>query len=50
MHSGPDQCLDLPFIMYAHSGFERELRKGLAEYPVKPGETFSYGTAGFRTL
>ncbi|KAF9229236.1 Phosphoacetylglucosamine mutase [Gyrodon lividus] len=23
---------------------------GLKEYPVKPGETFQYGTAGFRTL
>ncbi|KAN0100580.1 phosphoacetylglucosamine mutase [Tylopilus felleus] len=32
------------------SGFENELRKGLEEYPVKPGEKFSYGTAGFRTL
>ncbi|KAG8219769.1 Phosphoacetylglucosamine mutase [Butyriboletus roseoflavus] len=36
--------------MYAHSSFERELTKGLEEYPVKPGEKFSYGTAGFRTL
>ncbi|KAF8445893.1 phosphoacetylglucosamine mutase [Boletus edulis BED1] len=36
--------------MSALSGFENELRKGLEEYPVKPGEKFSYGTAGFRTL
>ncbi|KAF8560317.1 phosphoacetylglucosamine mutase, partial [Imleria badia] len=36
--------------MSALSGFENELRKGLEEHPVKPGEKFSYGTAGFRTL
>ncbi|KAI9573001.1 phosphoacetylglucosamine mutase [Boletus coccyginus] len=36
--------------MSALSGFEHELRKGSEEYPVNPGEKFSYGTAGFRTL
>ncbi|KAF9237318.1 phosphoacetylglucosamine mutase [Melanogaster broomeanus] len=36
--------------MSALSKFEAELRSGSNEYPVKPGETFQYGTAGFRTL
>ncbi|KIK94072.1 hypothetical protein PAXRUDRAFT_828354 [Paxillus rubicundulus Ve08.2h10] len=31
------------------SKFEAKLKRGLNEYPVKPGETFQYGTAGFRT-
>lgn len=36
--------------MSALPDFKQELKKGLEEYPVKPGEKFSYGTAGFRTL
>lgn len=44
------QCFNRSFIMSALSGFEHELRKGLEEYPIKPDEKFSYGTAGFRTL
>ena len=36
--------------MSALSGLENELRTGLEEHPVKLGEVFSYGTAGFRTL
>ncbi|KIJ21797.1 phosphoacetylglucosamine mutase [Paxillus involutus ATCC 200175] len=35
--------------MSALSKFEAEIRRGLNDYPVKPGETFQYGTAGFRT-